>query len=544
MCDPTDEVREALGLTLADLFDEPITRFDYPDGRWMERTQLGDNPKRIKQSKGPRRDTALYRTHLDADHVWIVEGEFGVHAAEAEGLAATCSLGGSDSADKADWSPVYGKHVTIVRDKDEAGAKYVRKVTEALDGHCPTIQVVESMTGEAGSKHDLEDHLAAGHAIDDLVPVEDDDNGLLDGLISAADLDAKTFDDLVEHVPGIVTEGLGLIVGPPKAGKSWWVANVALACSAGRDALGEIGVAKRPVLYLALEDGHKRLQRRLRAINGDDPLPAALDILTRVQPGQAVPTITTWLRRHRTSQPLVILDTFGKTRKQRKPGEDAYLADYQAGTELKDLIDHVPGACLLAVHHTNKGASGDFVERVSGTNGIAGAADFILVLDRPRKSDEATLAVTGRDVVEREIAMTTRNGMWSIDGDNLDEAQAEGERRQDRKRLGDLSLDVLAYVNDKGESTPSEVAKHFDIDSKHAAVILGRLVDSGRLTKPKRGLYRAVVTVELLKADPSTYNTPNTHNTTPLGNHCSVCGFSMSFPADVEAGHHVGCADA
>ena len=86
------------------------------------------------------------------------------------------------------------------------------------------------------------------------------------------------------------------------------------------------------------------------------------------------------------------------------------------------MIDQVPGAALLVVHHTRKLDSADFVDSVSGTQGLAGAADYVLVLKRQRHSTDATLAVTGRDVPEAEYAPLSHDGRWTLDGADLREA--------------------------------------------------------------------------------------------------------------------------
>src|SRR5271166_6791915 len=106
---------------------------------------------------------------------------------------------------------------------------------------------------------------AAHHHIEDIpLPPEppdahlgesSQDGTLLDGMITAAELDAMTFAPLVEHVPYLITEGLGILAGPPKAGKSWLADGIALACAHGGTALGGIDVQPRHVLLLALEDG-------------------------------------------------------------------------------------------------------------------------------------------------------------------------------------------------------------------------------------------------------------------------------------------------
>lgn len=84
--------------------------------------------------------------------------------------------------------------------------------------------------------------------------------------VTAAWLDQQIFPPLEWTVEGILPEGMGLLAAPPKAGKSWMAANIGLACAAGGSALSKIPVKQRPVLYLALEDGHRRLQSRLRTL--------------------------------------------------------------------------------------------------------------------------------------------------------------------------------------------------------------------------------------------------------------------------------------
>jgi len=318
--------------------------------------------------------------------------------------------------------------------------------------------------------------------------------GLLDGLRDGAWLDAQVFPPLEWSVDGIVPEGFGLLVAPPKAGKSWWVAGVGLACAGGGYALGKIAVDKRPVLYLALEDGHRRLQSRFRTLMEDQPIPKRMEVITKAQSHDVPLMIEEWLGRHLGERPLVILDTLGKVKPPKRAGEDSYAADYAIGGKLKDLIDAVPGATLLVVHHTRKAESDDFVDAVSGTQGIAGSADFILVLRRKRQAAEAVLSVTGRDVPENEYAQTTEGGLWSLDGPDLAAAAEAVKTRKDTENLGDRSVDVLAYVTRNPEGvTPAQTDAALGItDSK---VYLARLYKKGSLDRPVRGIYTTVTSV-------------------------------------------------
>lgn len=319
--------------------------------------------------------------------------------------------------------------------------------------------------------------------------------------VTAAWLDRQVFPPLEWAVPDLLPEGLGLLAAPPKAGKSWLVADWALACASGGSAIGAVPVKQRPVLYMALEDGHRRLQSRFRTLMADQPLPEALELVTVATPGEAKVIIEGFLHRHRDAAPLVIVDTLAKVKPPRGFNEDSYAADYAAVGALKNRVDAVRGACLLLVHHTRKMGAEDFVETLSGTQGIAGAADFVLVLNRKRNSDDAILQVTGRDVVEREYAMTTTGGCWSLDGMDLLDAAATARNRRETRDLGDRSTEALVFVNSRPETRPADLAEHLGIEANLAGNYLRRLHESGRITKRGRGLYGAVSVVSEVSED-------------------------------------------
>ena len=121
--------------------------------------------------------------------------------------------------------------------------------------------------------------------------------------------------------------------------------------------------------------------------------------------GSVRPRVKVWLDEFQDGPaPLVILDTLGKVMPQTMPGESAYQRDYRIGSDLKALVDAVPGAALVVAHHDRKAEASDFVQRVSGTNGLAGAADTIAVVARARSEAQGRINVTGRDVEENEYA--------------------------------------------------------------------------------------------------------------------------------------------
>lgn len=342
---------------------------------------------------------------------------------------------------------------------------------------------------------------------------------LLAGLKTGDWLDAQQFDPLRWIVPGIIPEGMTMLVGGPKIGKSWLSLGVALAVASGGRALGALDVGPpRPVLLLALEDGDRRLQERCRELIPGDPIPGLLHYMTTAHPGFVIPTIEAWLSRHRDQAPLVILDTLGKVMPPAQPGESAYQRDYRIAGRLKRIADDHPGCGVLVLHHDRKAQADDFVDGVSGTNGIAGAADTITVLCRPRTETNGLLKVTGRDVEEGEYAVTLNGGTWTLDGASLVDAERAATTSKLVGTLGDRSTEILKFAaGSPAGFAAADVAAALDIADSTARTYLGRLVDSGRLRRPARGVYTPVASVTSVAFGPSEHHTHNARNRGSVG---------------------------
>lgn len=165
-----DQVLAELGLSMADLFDSPRTRYEYPDGRIVERRYRDDGRKAFHQS-GKKTGTALFGSDRLPDNrgvpVLVVEGEKDVIAAESVGaFAVSQAQGANTSPDKADWSPLRGRPVLVVADKDGPGRERAEKVAAHLAGIAARVTITQARDG-----NDLADHVAAGHDVGDLVVV-------------------------------------------------------------------------------------------------------------------------------------------------------------------------------------------------------------------------------------------------------------------------------------------------------------------------------------------------------------------------------------
>jgi hypothetical protein len=508
---PIEAVLDALNMTKSDLYDVPrgaTYAYEVTPGQ-IQRTAHRTPEKKFWQSGDTQSQPILYRLPQVAEAVaagrtiYLVEGEKDVHALESVGLVATTAPMGADNFHKVDVSPLDGAKLIAIVDDDAGGEKWARQVITALGS---SLESLDFMKAQPPGK-DAADHIAAGRTPDELVPWHppeaDEPNPLLAGLRTGEWLDAQVFPPLNYVVPGLIPEGLALLVGAPKIGKSWLSLSIALAAASGGRALGCIEVDPRPVLLLALEDGDRRLQDRIRKLIPGAPIPPQLHYITRIHQGLVVQTIEAWLQTIEHAMPLVLLDTLGKIMPPAMTGETTYQRDYKVASRLKEICDNRPGMSLTGLHHDRKAAAEDFVESVSGTNGLAGAADTIIVIARPRNESRGLLKVTGRDVVEAEYAVTTEDGNWLLMGGNLADAASVAATIRATANLGERSAEILRFVNKHPEGVRAgDVAKALgDIDAKEAGTYLGRLLSVGKVRKPERGLYIPVESVESVETE-------------------------------------------
>lgn len=299
--------------------------------------------------------------------------------------------------------------------------------------------------------------------------------------VSAADLAAKRFNPIRYIVPGYIAEGATLLAGSPKIGKSWMALGIALAVAGGRPAFGSIASEYGDVLYLALEDNERRLKKRLLHMNQGTP--ERLTFMTEwpTMDAGAIDQLEAWVASAERPM-LIVVDVLTKVRGMAKNGESAYEADYRALTGLQGLAGR-HGLAVVIVHHTRKMEADDPFDSVSGTRGLTGAADSVLVLKRDigtGPGGRVTLYGRGRDIEEIETAFEFKrdNGTWGVVG-----AAHEVARTCERQTI----LDCL-----KNAANPMNARDISDLLGKPYEAIrktLARMAHAGEVEKSGRGMY-------------------------------------------------------
>lgn len=296
--------------------------------------------------------------------------------------------------------------------------------------------------------------------------------------ITAADLMRKIFPEPRWAIPGILPEGLNLLAGKPKKGKSIFALNIGLSITLGGLALGKIPVEQGAVMYLALEDTERRLQKRIKHMMPYSDAPADLHLFTK-WPRMDVGGLE--LLEAKISEipnlRLVIIDTLQKFRKPTRGTANLYADDYETVSKIKDIADRL-GVCILLIHHLRKAESDDIFDTLSGSLGLTGGTDGNLVMESTKGN--TTLHITGRDVegIELAIELDTQMLAWRLLGE-----RAEVKSTNDQQRI------YNALKESAEPLTPKELTDITGLKVGYVKNILAKFLEEGSIQRTGYGKY-------------------------------------------------------
>ena len=222
-------------------------------------------------------------------------------------------------------------------------------------------------------------------------------------------------------VETLLPQGISILGGAPKIGKSWMVLDLCVRIAKG-EAIWNLSTQKGTTLYLCLEDPLNRIQQRLCMLTDEVPENAYFATVAGTLADGLCEQIRKFVSEHPDTV-LVAVDTFQIIRASTT--DTSYANDYDDVRKMKHLADELEISILL-VHHLRKQGDGDSLNKISGTTGISGAMDAIFVLDKSkRNADTATLVCTGRDIEYREMEMklSKENCVWTLVSDSLENPQ-------------------------------------------------------------------------------------------------------------------------
>ena len=296
---------------------------------------------------------------------------------------------------------------------------------------------------------------------------------------------------------GLLPPGLALIAGPPKAGKSQLMLDLALCVASGKPFLKKFASRKCKVLFFDLESGHHLLKERLV------PTMGALNIKPKDLKGHMAFSLVMdtganailQLRAELAAEPelsLVVVDLFARIRdSENKERKSVYQLDYDTLSQFQDVCADHPDLCVLLVHHTNKRAAGQtdhWQDSISGSHGIAGATHTNFAMSRVSRQgmteEEAekmrryvTFHATGKRVKDQDIILKQAGDgvSWVISEDSLAAVKASSAQ-----------VDILAVLKSDLErlwSAP-EVAAELGRNTNSTKTVMFGMKKRGTIVSP------------------------------------------------------------
>mgnify|MGYP000183126668 FL=1 len=213
-------------------------------------------------------------------------------------------------------------------------------------------------------------------------------------------------------VDGLISQGLFILAGAPKVGKSWLALDMCLSIAKGEKVLGKETLCGHAV-YLSLEDSLIRLQNRLYELT-DEPSDNLNFAIMAESISNGLPEQIEYCRKRFDDLKIVVIDTLQKVRNE---SESSYSSDYKELSVLKSLADKL-GIAIVLVHHTRKCSDSDPFNMISGSTGLSGCVDGSMVLiESKRGSRKAKLHCVGRDIENQEINVVFENSRWKVSDD-------------------------------------------------------------------------------------------------------------------------------
>jgi len=303
-------------------------------------------------------------------------------------------------------------------------------------------------------------------------------------LITAKTLETKSIPLTNWAIDGIIPEGLSILAGAPKSGKSLLALSMALAIASGTEIIGKKNQSIKNVLFLPYEDSERRLQERIKKIS----LGLSIEKNERVffiEEGQ-IPRLDknnlNWLKELKDENKIdvIIIDTLGSSIKGIKNKNiSTYLDEY-------DLLNYFQRFAidnkisLIFLHHTRKMKADNIFDEISGTRAISGAADANLILQRNKYF--GSLHIQGRDIedVQYDLELDKETLTWTCK-----ETSNPVSLSPEQKSI----LDVFNQDYEK-ELKPSQIAELLGKENQNIRPSFKKLISLGLLHQDSYGKYK------------------------------------------------------
>jgi len=230
-------------------------------------------------------------------------------------------------------------------------------------------------------------------------------------------------------VENMLCQGLTILAGAPKVGKSWLCLDLCISICNGEAILG-FKTNKCDCLYLALEDSYYRLQGRARKVLktvATVPEGFRLNILANPLNEGLFEQLQDELKEYPNIK-LIIIDTLQKIRGTPNNADTMYGYDYKEMSKIKSFADEHK-ISIVVIHHLKKGSENDTFDKINGSTGLRGAADTAIILSKIKDKKEVVFSIEGRDVesTEKLLIFNKETLKWEVICDDLEAKEAKAD---------------------------------------------------------------------------------------------------------------------
>ena len=277
-------------------------------------------------------------------------------------------------------------------------------------------------------------------------------------------------------VEELITTGLTVLTGSIKIGKSFAALQLITALDQGGYFMGTLKADKCDVLYCALEDTEKRIQKRIKkheiySFNG-----SRLETKRRT-----VEDLRAFLKANEQYR-VVIVDTFQKMMGITDLND--YAKTVNGMSALKAIADDLNRA-IVVIHHNRKSSDidGDHMESALGSTGINATADCTITLRRKRGDELATMQVSGRDVEDTSYSLRWDKHCCSF---------TIAEKAELKPTLPEAQQEIIDILGSEDRNwTNAEIIEKTEKSKQAVSNLLSRMKEIGLILNPYPGQWRS-----------------------------------------------------
>jgi hypothetical protein len=296
----------------------------------------------------------------------------------------------------------------------------------------------------------------------------------------------------------LLHEGTSQLAAKPKIGKTNLAMNLGIAvASDDGQALGGAEVQRHGrVLMLNLDGSRRGTHGRLDTMtaHGESPPPERFDVLHGQFPnvGEGALNLLYEYVEVNPDTELVIVDTLQHLRPPSSGRRNQYHSDYDFVHPISQFGRDTDTSVLL-VHHLNKIQNGDELDKVSGSTGMTGAVENVMMLDRARGETKATLSVRPREGPDEDFDLDFSGHVltWCVVEECItgDSYEPESEARRE---IWNYLCDALTTDGDN-QRRLKEIAEGVGKSTDNVSKRLADMKQNGApIKKPSRGVYEVI----------------------------------------------------